>query len=89
MALSSGSAGKDPALGLLCVLRDDGRTDPATDPFLAPENLLAIHKEMHAIRVLDEALVALQRQGRIGFHAACTGQEAVPVGTVFAIRRFI
>jgi pyruvate dehydrogenase E1 component alpha subunit len=75
----------DPALGLLRVLRDDGRTDPATDPFLPPETLLSMYREMRRVRALDRALVALQRQGRIGFHGACLGQEAVPVGTAFAL----
>ena len=28
----------------------------------------------------------LQRQGRIGFYGACTGQEAPPIGTVAALR---
>lgn len=76
---------KDPALGLLRVLRDDGRTDPAADPFLPPETLLSVHREMRRIRALDTALSALQRQGRIGFHGAAAGQEAVPVGTAFAL----
>jgi pyruvate dehydrogenase E1 component alpha subunit len=76
---------KDPALGLLRVLRDDGRTDPATDPFLPSETLLAVHREMRVVRAVDTALVALQKQGRIGFHLASTGQEAVPVGTAFAL----
>lgn len=75
----------DPALGLLRVLRDDGRTDPATDPFLPPETLVSMYREMRRVRALDRALVALQRQGRIGFHGACLGQEAVPIGTAFAL----
>ncbi|HEX7669159.1 MAG TPA: thiamine pyrophosphate-dependent enzyme [Polyangiaceae bacterium] len=75
----------DPALGLLRVLRDDGRTDPATDPFLPPETLLSMYREMRRVRALDSALVLLQRQGRIGFHGACLGQEAVPIGTAFAL----
>jgi pyruvate dehydrogenase E1 component alpha subunit/2-oxoisovalerate dehydrogenase E1 component alpha subunit len=75
----------DPALGLLTVLRDDGSADPAYDPFLAPETLLAIYREMRRLRILDAALVALQRQGRIGFYGACLGQEAVPIATAFAV----
>jgi pyruvate dehydrogenase E1 component alpha subunit/2-oxoisovalerate dehydrogenase E1 component alpha subunit len=75
----------DPALGLLTVLRDDGRTDPVTDPFLAPETLLAMYREMRRVRALDAALVGLQRQGRIGFYGASLGQEAVAVGAAFAV----
>jgi pyruvate dehydrogenase E1 component alpha subunit/2-oxoisovalerate dehydrogenase E1 component alpha subunit len=75
----------DPTLDLLRVLREDGSADPACDPFLAPETLLAIYREMRRLRVLDDTLVALQRQGRIGFYGACLGQEAVPISTAFAI----
>jgi pyruvate dehydrogenase E1 component alpha subunit/2-oxoisovalerate dehydrogenase E1 component alpha subunit len=75
----------DPALDLLQVLGEDGRADPAHDPFLAPETLLAMYREMRRLRALDAALVALQRQGRIGFYGASLGQEAVPIATAFAI----
>jgi pyruvate dehydrogenase E1 component alpha subunit len=87
MSSPSDDAARDPALGLLRVLRDDGRTDPATDPFLEPETLLAIYREMRKARALDEAMVLLQQQGRIGFHNSCAGQEAVPIGAAFALER--
>ena len=74
----------DPTLGLLAVIRDDGRTDPGTDPFLAPDVLLRIYREMRRVRILESRMVALQRQGRIGFYGACTGQEATPIATAFA-----
>jgi pyruvate dehydrogenase E1 component alpha subunit len=85
MAVTPDLPADDPALGLLRVLRDDARTDPATDPFLPPETLLSMYREMCRVRALDAALIALQRQGRIGFHGACLGQEAVPIGTAFAL----
>jgi pyruvate dehydrogenase E1 component alpha subunit len=75
----------DPTLDLLEVLREDGSADPACDPFLAPETLLGIYREMRRLRTLDAALVALQRQGRIGFYGACLGQEAVPIAAAFAV----
>jgi pyruvate dehydrogenase E1 component alpha subunit len=78
---------EDPALGLLSVIRDDGRTDPAVDPFLGPDRLLAIYREMRRVRILDGRMVKLQRQGRIGFYGTCTGQEAPPIATAFATER--
>jgi pyruvate dehydrogenase E1 component subunit alpha len=75
----------DPALGLLQVLRDDGRADPTTDPVLASEQLVAIYRAMRRVRILDTRMVALQRQGRIGFYGSTTGQEASPIATAFAI----
>ena len=75
---------QDSDLGLLRVLRDDGHTDPETDPLLAPELLLRMHREMCRARLLDARMVALQRQGRIAFFGSCLGQEAVPVATAMA-----
>lgn len=71
-------------LGLLSVIRDDGHTDPAVDPFVSPDTLLAMYREMRRVRILDTRMVQLQRQGRIGFYGTCTGQEAPPIGTAFA-----
>jgi pyruvate dehydrogenase E1 component alpha subunit len=80
----SAKSAEDPALGLLSVIRDDGRTDPATDPFLGAELVLTIYREMRRVRLLDERMVQLQRQGRIGFYGTCTGQEAVPIACAYA-----
>src|SRR5450432_762758 len=71
----------DPDIGLLRVLRDDGSADPATDPLLAPEVLLKAYREMRRLRIIDARMVLLQRQGRVGFYGAATGQEAVPIAT--------
>ena len=41
---------------------------------LAPEQLLALYRGMVHVRVLDGRMLALQRQGRIGFYGQSTGQ---------------
>ena len=82
--MSAATAQQDPALGLKRVLRDDGHTDPATDPFLSPELLLRMHREMCRARLLDARMVALQHQGRIGFFGSSLGQEATPVAAALA-----
>jgi pyruvate dehydrogenase E1 component alpha subunit/2-oxoisovalerate dehydrogenase E1 component alpha subunit len=46
---------------------------------------LAIYRQMVRARRVDAGLAALQRQGVIGFHGSCLGQEAVAVGAAFAI----
>ena len=79
------SRSDDPALGLVRVIRDDGRTDPVTDPFLPPEALLAMHRQMLRTRLVDTAMVELQRQGRIATYNAADGQEAVAIGAAFAL----
>src|SRR5579871_2696390 len=40
---------------------------------------------MRRLRLIDARMIALQRQGRVGFYGACTGQEAVPIGAALAI----
>jgi pyruvate dehydrogenase E1 component alpha subunit/2-oxoisovalerate dehydrogenase E1 component alpha subunit len=74
-----------PDLGLLTVLREDGSADPAHDPVLPPETLLRMWREMKRLRTLEARMVTLQRQGRVGFYGSCTGQEATPIATGFAL----
>ncbi|HEY4157799.1 MAG TPA: thiamine pyrophosphate-dependent enzyme [Polyangiaceae bacterium] len=54
-------------------------------PLSAPQLAVALYREMRRVRLLDERLAELQRQGRIGFYGSCTGQEAVPVATGLAL----
>src|SRR4029450_2533290 len=72
-------------LGLLRVLRDDGTTDPTTDPRLSTELLTRAYREIKRLRLLDARMILLQRQGRVGFYGACTGQEATPIATALAL----
>src|SRR3954451_15501130 len=71
----------DPDIGLYRVLRDDGTADPKTDPFLPADTLWRAYREMRRLRLIDARMIELQRQGRVGFYGACTGQEAVPIAT--------
>jgi len=66
------------ATGLLQVL-PAGRTD------LAPEALREIYRGMLRMRLLDDRMLNLQRQGRIGFYAEARGQEAAVIGAVAAV----
>jgi pyruvate dehydrogenase E1 component alpha subunit/2-oxoisovalerate dehydrogenase E1 component alpha subunit len=75
----------DPALGLARVLTDACDIDPACDPGLSEHARLRMFRELLRVRRLDERLVGLQRQGRIGFYGAAFGQEAVPVAAALAI----
>ncbi|MGK4006793.1 thiamine pyrophosphate-dependent dehydrogenase E1 component subunit alpha [Sorangium sp. So ce1036] len=68
------------------VLRDDGSLDPAHDPKLPPSEVITLYKAMLRVRQLDERLVALQRQGRIGFHIGSLGEEAAVLGSASAMR---
>ncbi|GAC14829.1 thiamine pyrophosphate-dependent dehydrogenase E1 component subunit alpha [Aliiglaciecola lipolytica] len=44
-----------------------------------------ILQTMHYIRILDERMIAAQRQGRISFYLACTGEEAATIGSAAAL----
>jgi pyruvate dehydrogenase E1 component alpha subunit len=50
------------------------------------EQLLEVYRAMLRIRILDERMMTLQRQGRIGFYGACTGQEAACIASAYALR---
>ncbi len=75
-----------PDLGLFRVLRDDGSVDPATDPHMPDALVVRAYREMKRLRLLDARMILLQRQGRVGFYGACTGQEATPIATALALR---
>src|SRR4051812_30647123 len=73
------------ARGLFQLLRDDGT--PVDDKALAGfDKALArqLFEGMLRIRVTDARMMALQRQGRIGFYGEAMGQEAAVVGSAAA-----
>jgi len=49
------------------------------------ETLLRLYREMVRLRTLDERMMTLQRQGRVGFYGACTGQEAATLASAMAL----
>jgi len=75
----------DVMFGLLRVLRDDDLADPATDPGLPADVLRRMYRELRRLRLLDEKMLIVQRQGRIGFYGEVKGQEATPIATAFAL----
>ena len=73
-------------LGLRRLLADDGSLLPGASPDISIELCLELYRHMRRVRKLDERMLQLQRQGRIGFYGACTGQEAAPVAAALALR---
>lgn len=72
----------DPVFGLFRVLRDDGTADAHG---LDDATLLRVYREMRRLRLLDEKMLLVQRQGRIGFYGEVKGQEATPIAAGFAL----
>jgi pyruvate dehydrogenase E1 component alpha subunit len=69
------------------VLDDEGQVvHPEREPQIAPADLRTMHETMLRVRFLDERLLRLQRQGRIGFYLTATGEEATHVGPAWALR---
>ncbi len=75
----------DPSLGLLQILRPDGTADAARLPALSVAELQRMYRGMLLIRVMDERLMGMQRQGRIGFYGEAKGQEAGVIGMAHAL----
>jgi pyruvate dehydrogenase E1 component alpha subunit len=71
---------------LLQILRDDGSVDAAIDPHVPQQDLVLLYRSMVRVRAIDERLVGLQRQGRIGFHIGALGEEAAVLGSAYAMR---
>ena len=57
---------------------------PTTED-LPRARLAEAYRWMVLARLVDERCLSLQRQGRIGFYAPLSGQEAAQVGTAFAL----
>lgn len=73
-----------PETPLRQILGDGEGVEGVEIPKLAPELLKKAFRTMLLVRTLDAKMTNLQRQGRIGFYGACTGQEATPIGTAMA-----
>jgi pyruvate dehydrogenase E1 component alpha subunit len=72
---------------MISVLRSDGSLDPDHDPGLSDADVVALYRSLVETRTLDERFVALQRQGRIGFHVGSLGEEAAILGSAWAMRK--
>jgi TPP-dependent pyruvate/acetoin dehydrogenase alpha subunit len=70
----------------LGILDEEARLDEALAPEVSDELLLEMHRVMLWARRLDERMLSLQRQGRLGTFALVKGQEAAQVGAVAALR---
>ncbi|MEA3190399.1 MAG: pyruvate dehydrogenase component alpha subunit [Thermoplasmata archaeon] len=52
---------------------------------LSDTDLRKLYTTMVRVRKMDEKLILLQRQGRIGFYLSCLGQEACHIGAAYAL----
>jgi pyruvate dehydrogenase E1 component alpha subunit len=71
----------------LSILDSDGNLDTALEPDLGGDELKRMYRAMLLGRRLDERMVRLQRQGRIGTFAPIKGQEAAQIGSVVTLAK--
>lgn len=78
---------EDKALGMYQLLAPDGtvRNEEAAAR-IDRELALRMYRGMLTIRVVDARMMALQRQGRIGFYGEALGQEAAVIGSAAAVK---
>jgi pyruvate dehydrogenase E1 component alpha subunit len=69
----------------LSILDSDGTLDDALAPDIPADDLKRMYRAMLLGRRLDERMVRLQRQGRVGTFAPIKGQEASQIGSVAAL----
>jgi pyruvate dehydrogenase E1 component alpha subunit len=69
----------------LQILDENGKCDPALEPALAKDDLLRLYRGMVRARELDQRMLKLQRQGRLGTFGPCTGQEAPSTAAALAM----
>ena len=74
-----------PTPEILQVMKSDGEYDPKLEPSLSHDDLLKLYRFMVLVRRLNERLLSLQRQGRIGFCVDSSGHEACQIGSTFAL----
>jgi pyruvate dehydrogenase E1 component subunit alpha len=70
----------------LSILDSDGTLDAGLEPDIPPDLLRRMYETIVLARRLDERMVRLQRQGRIGTFAPIKGQEASQIGSAFCLR---
>src|SRR5688572_19337571 len=74
-------------LEVVRVVDAEGRVGhPEREPVLPGEEHRRIFRTMLLVRLLDERMLRLQRQGRLGFYLTSTGEEATHIGAAAALR---
>lgn len=71
----------------ISLIDTDGKIDPKEDPKLSEDLLIKLYSTMILVRLLDDRLLKMQRQGRIGFYLTSLGEEATHVGATFALEQ--
>lgn len=74
------------ALEMVQVLSEQGIVNQKEEISIPSDDLLKLYRLMVLNRQLDDRMLALQRQGRIGFYLQSIGEEAATIGSAYALR---
>lgn len=78
--------GDEFSIPTFSLLSPEGELYSESDaPSLDKDHARRIYHAMLATRILDERMLAAQRQGRLSFYMQCTGEEAAVVGATAAL----
>jgi pyruvate dehydrogenase E1 component alpha subunit len=69
------------------ILNAKGEFDESLTPPLSPIELKKMYELLILSRTFDQRAIDLQREGRLGTYASILGQEAIQVGSAFAIEK--
>lgn len=69
------------------IIRDDGSVDKKLEPKIPDAQLKKYYEWMILARVLDDRMITLQRQGRVGFYIGLRGEEAAILGSTAALKK--
>ena len=69
----------------LQILNEKGTLDKKLMPNLTKSQILWMYENMILTRAVDEKMLSMQRQGRIGTFAPVKGQEACQIGIIAAL----
>jgi pyruvate dehydrogenase E1 component alpha subunit len=70
----------------LQILDEHGNVDAKLEPDIGKDRALAMYRWMRLARELDERMLKLQRQGRLGTFPPCTGHEAISIPAAMIMR---
>lgn len=74
-------------LELMQVISNEGVANRDIEPSIPTQDLLRLYRIMVLNRQLDDRMMKLQRQGRIGFYLQSMGEEATTVGTAYVLEK--
>jgi pyruvate dehydrogenase E1 component alpha subunit len=76
----------DFTVSYMQILDEKGNLDEKLEPKLEKDKLIQIYRDMTLAREIDQRMLKMQRQGRIGTFGPCTGQEAITVASAHAMK---